>query len=337
MGFLDNSGDIILDAVLTDLGRKKMADGTFSITKFAVGDDEIDYGLYNKNNAAGSAYYDLEILQTPIMEAFTQTNAGINYGLLTNTATNILYLPVMDINTKSINQGLGAIQAIAGAPNVYHVAANTNNTVDKLTNNLGPNYFATSGGTTTAILLEAGLNTPLLNGTEANRSSYLVSNNLVDTSFYVYYDNRFINSILGPGNGSQFTNTLNPDGSPTLEISLTTAPSVTTDLQLENYSTARINGPIDAVYYNAAYSTADTAVSVISGPRSSFTLLNVELNPNLNTEYSKYGKKGVSLGYRTGGNNNTYNYLDTIVYIQGTRTGTQIQVPLRLITLNTAV
>ena len=60
MGFLDNSGDIILDAVLTDLGRERLArgDGSFKITKFAVADDEIDYGKYNKNNPSGSAYYD---------------------------------------------------------------------------------------------------------------------------------------------------------------------------------------------------------------------------------------------------------------------------------------
>ena len=71
MGFLDNSGDIILDAVLTDLGRKRLAEGNFQITKFALGDDEIDYGLYDKNHPSGSAYYDLEILQTPVLEAFT--------------------------------------------------------------------------------------------------------------------------------------------------------------------------------------------------------------------------------------------------------------------------
>ena len=35
MAFLDNSGDIILDAVLTDAGRKRMAEGRFKITKFA--------------------------------------------------------------------------------------------------------------------------------------------------------------------------------------------------------------------------------------------------------------------------------------------------------------
>ena len=37
MAFLDNSGDIILDAVLTEEGRKAMADGTFRISKFWIG------------------------------------------------------------------------------------------------------------------------------------------------------------------------------------------------------------------------------------------------------------------------------------------------------------
>ena len=54
MGFLDNSGDIILDAVLTDLGRKRMAEGNFNITKFALGDDEINYQLYDKNHPSGT-------------------------------------------------------------------------------------------------------------------------------------------------------------------------------------------------------------------------------------------------------------------------------------------
>ena len=73
MGFLDNSGDIILDAVLTDHGRKLLAkgDGSFQITKFALADDEINYTLYNATHPSGSAYYDVEILQTPVLEAFT--------------------------------------------------------------------------------------------------------------------------------------------------------------------------------------------------------------------------------------------------------------------------
>jgi hypothetical protein len=73
MAFLDNSGDIILDAVLTDVGRMRLAkgDGSFQITAFALADDEIDYSLYNANHPSGSAYFDLSIKQTPILESFT--------------------------------------------------------------------------------------------------------------------------------------------------------------------------------------------------------------------------------------------------------------------------
>ena len=56
MAFLDNSGDIILDAVLTDTGRARLAkgDGSFRIAKFALGDDEVDYSLYRNNNQENS-------------------------------------------------------------------------------------------------------------------------------------------------------------------------------------------------------------------------------------------------------------------------------------------
>ncbi len=39
MGFLQNDGDIILDAVLTDTGRMRLAkgDGSFKISKFGLG------------------------------------------------------------------------------------------------------------------------------------------------------------------------------------------------------------------------------------------------------------------------------------------------------------
>ena len=66
MGFLDNSGNIILDAVLTEAGRERLAkgDGSFKVARFALGDDEIDYQLYTPVTASG--YQDLRILQLPI-------------------------------------------------------------------------------------------------------------------------------------------------------------------------------------------------------------------------------------------------------------------------------
>ena len=110
MAFLDNSGDIILDAVLTDTGRLRLAqgDGSFKITKFALGDDEINYGLYNKDHASGSAYYDLEILQTPVLEAFTNNTSNLKSRLLSISRTNILFMPTLKLNKRLGSQGGGA-------------------------------------------------------------------------------------------------------------------------------------------------------------------------------------------------------------------------------------
>jgi hypothetical protein len=110
MAFLDNSGDIILDAVLTDTGRKRLAqgDGSFKISKFALGDDEINYSLYNKTHGSGSAYYDLEILQTPILEAFTNNTSNLNSRLMSLSRTNVLYMPIFKLNhvtSAKINAG----------------------------------------------------------------------------------------------------------------------------------------------------------------------------------------------------------------------------------------
>ena len=51
MGFLDHStNNIIVDAVLTDLGRQALAknDGSFNIYQFGLGDDEVDYSIIQK-------------------------------------------------------------------------------------------------------------------------------------------------------------------------------------------------------------------------------------------------------------------------------------------------
>lgn len=110
MAFLDNSGDIILDAVLTDLGRLRLAEGKFSVVKFALGDEEINYRLFNPD--AGAANKDLEIMQTPILEAFTSDQSLLKSRLMSFSRNNLLHMPVMKINNKveevkpsSINNG----------------------------------------------------------------------------------------------------------------------------------------------------------------------------------------------------------------------------------------
>ena len=106
MAFLDNSGDIILDAVLTDTGRLRLAqgDGSFKISKFALGDDEINYGLYDKNNSNGSAYYDLQVLQTPILEAFSNNTSNLKTKLVSLARTNLLYMPILKLNKNNVTE-----------------------------------------------------------------------------------------------------------------------------------------------------------------------------------------------------------------------------------------
>jgi hypothetical protein len=80
MGWLDNStNNIILDAVLTDYGRQKLAAANgsnsangFSIFSFALGDDEVNYNLVKKyGRTIGREKIEKN---TPVFEAFTNQN-----------------------------------------------------------------------------------------------------------------------------------------------------------------------------------------------------------------------------------------------------------------------
>ena len=69
MGYL-NKATITVDAILTNRGRELLAQGgrsAFNITKFAVADDEVDYGLYNVAHPEGSEYYGAIIENMPVL------------------------------------------------------------------------------------------------------------------------------------------------------------------------------------------------------------------------------------------------------------------------------
>jgi len=83
MAYLDNS-EIIVDAILTKKGREKLATGEgLNITKFALGDDEIDYSLYEPAHPKGSAFYDSAIRAIPITEASPDETQVLRYKLVT--------------------------------------------------------------------------------------------------------------------------------------------------------------------------------------------------------------------------------------------------------------
>jgi len=84
MGYLDNS-IVTVDAILTKKGRELLArgDGSFKITQFALGDDEIDYTLYNPQHPSGSAFYGEAIENMPLLEAFPDETQIMKYKLTT--------------------------------------------------------------------------------------------------------------------------------------------------------------------------------------------------------------------------------------------------------------
>lgn len=118
MGFLDQStNNIILDAVLTDAGRRLLASqGRFVITKFALADDEVDYGIVEQyGRTVGKEKIEKN---TPVFEALTNPTLAIRNSLVSvSTVSNtVTYLPTMEISpvgTVSLNFSSKSAQTIS--------------------------------------------------------------------------------------------------------------------------------------------------------------------------------------------------------------------------------
>jgi hypothetical protein len=111
MAYLDNT-EITVDAILTKKGRQKLASGqSLNITKFALGDDEIDYTLYEPAHPKGSAYYDSAIRAIPITEASPDETQVLRYKLVTlpkgTTQIPTVKLGVPQINATQLEGGVG--------------------------------------------------------------------------------------------------------------------------------------------------------------------------------------------------------------------------------------
>jgi len=324
MAFLDNSGDIILDAILTDIGRKRLAQGNFKISKFKFGDDEIDYSLYDINHPSGSVYADLTILQTPILEPSTKLE--ILYGPTAHTRTDLLYLPIL----KSNELVSDAVQATSS---LYWLAVNTETANDLKTRFSGSSNHLQSDLTSgKVVVVESGLDTTDLTGDAANRASYIVSTNMLDSSYTLNMDNRFLVGAYTATRTSYFRN----DSAGAAEVNLTPLSRVTANSStsfLDNHSTYSIYGVNNNVIYNAT--TAATTISAIAGPRGSVCAVNFSAQSELSststgTRSSLYSLYGFTDQKLFGGGSN-YDYIDTTVYLEGDSSTSRIQIPLRIV------
>lgn len=104
MGFLQgDTNNIILDAVLTDTGRQFIArnDGSFSVVKFAAGDDEIDYSIIQKyGRTVGKEKIEKN---TPIFEALTNGSLAQKYRCVSVSNSNLIRLPNLTFTGEGVN------------------------------------------------------------------------------------------------------------------------------------------------------------------------------------------------------------------------------------------
>ena len=122
MGYLDNSS-ITVDAILTKRGRELLSrnDGSFRITQFALGDDEIDYTLFNENHPNGTQYASEAIENMPLIEAIPDGSNMMKSHLITLARGKSLlpYITVQGYTT-------GAIQLTRNQPGLT-ISPNTHN------------------------------------------------------------------------------------------------------------------------------------------------------------------------------------------------------------------
>jgi len=304
MAFLDNSGDIILDAVLTDTGRFRLAkgDGSFRIAKFAIGDDEINYELYNKNHASGSAYYDLEILQTPSLEAFTNNTSMLKHRLISIPRTNLLYLPVTKLNVKEARQ-----RSDTGG----HVVC-----VDKETENdaaivdgvkQAGTLFGENPKSGDYIRVDQGLDTTEI------PPSFNLDSDLVETQYIIQIDNRFGNLVSITGNRAKVS-FIDDDNVASYYLSLGT------DQEYVRENTER---------------EAATGSQVISGPRGTMLLFKIQSSIELNSSTYLFEKLGdltsaESTAPALDSNGQVY-LIDSIVRVVGATTGFALDIPVRFV------
>ena len=124
MGYLDNSS-ITVDTILTKRGRELLArnDGSFKITQFALGDDEIDYTLFNENHPNGSQFSGEAIENMPLIEAIPDEENIMRHKLIT-LPRGTSKLPIVTANVSKIVLSLGSSTVVNPATLNFNGLAN---------------------------------------------------------------------------------------------------------------------------------------------------------------------------------------------------------------------
>tara|TARA_R100000030_G_scaffold98040_1_gene87576 strand:+ start:564 stop:1496 length:933 start_codon:yes stop_codon:yes gene_type:complete len=305
MAFQNNSGDIILDVVLTDEGRRRLAlgNGSFGITQFALGDDEINYALFEAGST--TALQDLSILQTPILEAFTNNTSMMKSKLLSLPNPELLYLPILRLN--SLDQKLTAQNNYVvcvdkqtwdngSTGNTKAIGVNTNGPID------GMIYGLDTNGDGAHIVVDSGINSTAVNQ---------IDRTLIETSFMIEMDNRLGQIVSVDGKSLPGAAKVDDDNIATYILNLNSVAGgnkfVTNVNQIDfGDSDTPIEGPIGARLEFKIRSSQDLRVS--------------------NFLFDRIGSVDTTT---YAAQHNNVKIIDSIVRVSGMTTGYSLDIPVR--------
>ena len=324
MGFLDNSGDIILDVVLTDHGRKELSkgDGSFKISKFALGDEEIDYELYDPTHANGSSYYDLEILQTPILEAFTDNAASMKTKLVTYESLDLLFLPILELNEITDNLSKRNTEASSFVVAVDRFTEDDDDGSTQLGigqdsngNPVAGVLYGESLDRGASIVIDQGLDTTQIS------TKQKLDADLMETAYTIQIDNRFGSIVDNNGNQLELSY-IDDDNIAYYIVSASEFAQVSRNEQQTVRDISNLTKAGD---------------SPISGPRGTRLQFKIKASLDLQTSsflFSKLGGESI-LTRRDGVTPGAANvdHIDSIVRVSGTNTGYSLDLPVRFVKL----
>jgi len=331
MAFLDNSGDIILDAVLTDAGRQRMARGEFKIVKYALSDEEINYKLFNSTHPSGSAFSDLQIMQTPILEAFTNNTSLMKTKLISINRNNLLYMPIFRSNTKRDHS-----KPVASTDS-FRIFADQN-TSDHFASAVFTSTHGYHHGVVTPTNNELRRMISIDQGLETSGNPPITSDipdDLIETAYLVRMDHRLLRlygaDVEGKLLGAKANSFVDDDAIATYYVSSTD----------ESVIGSRDSYRSDL---NATSITADALATIKSfemfdgplGPRLNIapkTSIQVQQSSALFDELGSNGPTDITIGDVTL-EDSDHKIIDTLVNVVGVTTGYSIDIPVRIIKKN---
>jgi hypothetical protein len=315
--FLDNSGDIILDAVLTDIGRQRLAraDGTFKISAFSFGDDEINYRLYDSTQS--TAAKDINILKSPIFEAFTNAATSLQYNLVTLQGKDkTLFLPVAKLNTNSSTGPFPGFPYASstdnGSTENQFVVLSNQLAVDKYIgqNTTGsglPNGFINgvtpAEASTDRIVVDQGLDT--------NQLSFqtVIDQDLNEDTYLLQVDDRLLKVVA-------------PNGTPAVESFIDT----------DNIATYVLSNQGNITYFSngASGQSAQFGQSPIKGPRGSIFKVSFYAAATVASSDYFFDQFGTTKTSYFPDSTNA-KVIDSTIRLRGNKTGITLEIPLRIV------